>query len=182
MGENEVLHCLKSQQENVQAVCISGGEPTLQYNLEAFIKSLKEMGFFVKINTAGCDPQMINNLIENERVDYISLDIKNSWEEYYKITQMSTDGDLKNFQESLRLVQASDIEHEYNTTILPAVHEEKNFFTIAGYLNKGEKYYIQRLANHEALKQAIHLENAINIPMLIGKLRQSFPELIIKVR
>ena len=76
----EVLEFLEKRRKLLDAVCISGGEPTLQSDLIDFIKKVKNLGYKVKLDTNGTNPTMLKEIINNNLVDYIAMDIKNSFD------------------------------------------------------------------------------------------------------
>ena len=82
-----------------QAVCISGGEPTLQKDLPEFVKKLKELGILVKIDSNGSNPEMLQILLEQGNVDYVAMDIKSPREKY--ISVIGVDTDLKKIDKSI---------------------------------------------------------------------------------
>ena len=76
ISEDDVFKYLKKRQGILDGVCISGGEPLLQKNIEEFIKKIKAMGFLIKIDTNGSCPVALKNLVDKKLVDYIAMDIK----------------------------------------------------------------------------------------------------------
>ena len=67
---------LKKRQGLLDGVCITGGEPTLHPDLPEFIKKIKDLGFLVKLDSNGTNPEMLRDLINKKLVDYIAMDIK----------------------------------------------------------------------------------------------------------
>jgi len=85
MNEEEVLKFLKRRQGLLDGVCITGGEPLLQGDkILPFIKKIKELGYSVKLDTNGTNPQLLKELCESGMIDYVAMDIKNSREKYGK--------------------------------------------------------------------------------------------------
>ena len=72
----EVMSFLKDRKNILDAVVITGGEPTMHDDLPIFIKKIKDIGYLVKLDTNGTRPAMVKKLIENKLVDYIAMDIK----------------------------------------------------------------------------------------------------------
>ena len=84
IDENEVLNYLKKRKGLVDGICISGGEPLLQRDIESFIKKIKEIGVKVKLDTNGSNPQKLKKLIDMGLIDYVAMDIKNDFSNYDK--------------------------------------------------------------------------------------------------
>ena len=67
ISEEEVLAFLKKRSGILEGVCISGGEPTLYRELPDFISKIKALGYLVKLDTNGTNPEMLRFLYENHR-------------------------------------------------------------------------------------------------------------------
>jgi pyruvate formate lyase activating enzyme len=100
-------------------ICITGGEPCLHKNLPSFISKLKNLGLAIKIDTNGSYPEVLAELIDYGLVDYIALDIKASPELYSEVTGVNIN--IKNIEESIKIISESGIKHEFRTTVAPIV-------------------------------------------------------------
>ena len=78
MEEEEFFEFLSKRKGLLDAVCISGGEPTLQAGLVDFIEKVKAMGFLTKLDTNGSRPEVLKELVFRNLLDYVAMDIKNS--------------------------------------------------------------------------------------------------------
>ena len=87
--QEEFLTFLHKRQNKLDAVVISGGEPTLQADLEKFIGLIKQYNFLVKLDTNGSKPAIIKNLITQKLIDAVGIDYKAPSESYQKISQNS---------------------------------------------------------------------------------------------
>jgi len=117
----EVFDELKSRKALVDAVVVTGGEPTLDYTLERKLKSLKTEGFSVKLDTNGASPKVLTMLIENRLVDFVALDIKGS-ETLYKDQLGGTTQNFKSAMQCLEILRAYDFPYEVRTTVLKEHH------------------------------------------------------------
>jgi pyruvate formate lyase activating enzyme len=104
-----------------RAICLSGGEPTLQNDLAEFTKKLKEMKILVKVDTNGSRPQVVQELLDNKSVDYVAMDIKTSFERYEEIAGVKVN--LDDIKKSIELVKQFPI-YEFRTTVLPNLNKE----------------------------------------------------------
>lgn len=136
---NKLLDYLESRKGIVDGVCIDGGEPLLSKGLYDFIKIVKEMGFKVKIITNGFYFQRLKELIDNNLLDFVTMDIKNSPRKYLTTVGL----DEINFQlikDSIELLISSDIDYEFRTTVIEEMHDESDIEEISKLL-KGAKNY-----------------------------------------
>lgn len=178
---DEVISFLSKRASFVDAVCITGGEPTLQPGLEEFIVRLKDTGLSVKLDTNGIRPDTVSRLIEKKLVDYIAMDLKHRWEEYPAVIHISNQGIIDRCKETFSLIQSSGIPHEFRTTIMPGVHTREDFFSIVGQLSPGERYYIQKTVIKKTL-EPIASECLFDVDELVRDLREEFPNLTIGCR
>lgn len=178
----EVLSFLKERLTLVDAVCITGGEPTIQAGLEDFIGQLKELGLLVKLDTNGIRPDIVSRLIEKKQIDYLAMDLKHRWEAYGEVIKVPHEALAARCKETFLTVQSSGIPHEFRTTILPGVHTEEDFFALVGYLQAGERYYIQQTSFKKTLDSSIEHEIGFDVSLLVEKLQRAFPDREIQLR
>lgn len=121
--ENQVLEFLKKRAGFLDAVVVSGGEATLQPDLIEFIRKVKDMGYLVKLDTNGSNPEILNKLIEDKLVDYVAMDIKAPFEKYNIITPINPNI-LENVKKSVSILKSSNIDYEFRTTFAPNLSNE----------------------------------------------------------
>ncbi len=140
--EKEVLDFLRKRNHVLEALVITGGEPTLQNDLPDFIRKVKDMGYLVKIDTNGINPTKINDLIQNNLVDYISMDVKAPKEKYEKLAGVKVD--INKIESSIELIKNSPVDYEFRTTFVPTLLEKKDIVEIGKWLKNSKRYYIQQ--------------------------------------
>lgn len=133
---------LKKRQGKLDGVVVTGGETTLQPDLKLFIQKIKELGFLVKLDTNGTNPQILKELINEKLVDYIAMDIKAPIEKYQLITNSKID--TSKIEESIKIIMSSNIDYEFRTTVLPIQIEIEDFNSIGKLLQGAKRYYIQK--------------------------------------
>lgn len=143
---------LKSRQGMIDGVCITGGEPTINSNLPALIKKIKKLGFLVKLDTNGSNPQMLKELYENKLLDYIAMDIKSSKEKYLEVIKQPIS--LDNIQQSIDLIRNSAIDYEFRTTIAPAIIDEEEIKKIGQWLKGSRLYALQQFQPQKTLDKS----------------------------
>lgn len=145
ISEKEILDYLKAKKQWIDAVCITGGEPTMHKDLPDFIKKLKEIGLLVKLDTNGSNPEMLKNLIEQMLIDSVSMDIKANLENYEKVVELKVN--KENIEKSIELIKNSGIDYEFRTTVIPGLVGKKELFLIGKWLKGSKKFSIQNFRN-----------------------------------
>ena len=138
--EPEVMAVLEKRRGKLTGVCISGGEPLLQEDLPDFIRRVRDMGYAVKLDTNGSLPHRLRALLEEGLLDYVARDVKNAPNTY--AAAVGLDMDAAPFLESIRLVKASGIPHEFRTTVVGGIHTPKDLEGIGALLGD-ETFFMQ---------------------------------------
>ncbi|MBS6954297.1 MAG: anaerobic ribonucleoside-triphosphate reductase activating protein [Enterocloster asparagiformis] len=138
----EVLEFLAKRRGILEGVCITGGEPTLQPDLEDFIRRVRDLGLLVKLDTNGYKPELMKNLCEKGLLDFVAMDIKAGRSSY--TTVAGVDGmRLERIDESIRFLLSGGVPYEFRTTAVKGLHTEKDFREIGPWIEGCEKYYLQ---------------------------------------
>lgn len=133
---------LDSRRERLQGICVSGGEPTLYPQLEEFIREIKDKGFLVKLDTNGTRPEVLRRLVENNLLDYVAMDIKNSPLRYGETVGI-TDFDPTPIAESAAILMNGKTDFEFRTTVVKELHTPKDIEQIGQWLSGDEKFFLQ---------------------------------------
>ena len=142
LDSKEILHYLKRRVGILDGVCITGGEPTLQPDLEDFIRQIKELGLLIKLDTNGYRPVVLQSLIDQKLVDYVAMDIKNSFSKY-SITCGISDINLSQIEESIHILLQNQVPYEFRTTISKELHSEQDIIEIGHMLQGAQAYFLQ---------------------------------------
>lgn len=145
ISEEEVLSFLKKRKGVMDGVCISGGEPLLYDGLGDFIKKVKALGYSVKLDTNGSLPEKLKALVRERLVDYVAMDIKNSFESYDKTTGIKTD--LNNIKESLAFLLSGTVEYEFRTTLVKELHTDEDMESIGKMIKGAKRYFLQNFVD-----------------------------------
>lgn len=148
-SQDEIIDFLRKRKKVLEAVVITGGEPTLYQFLPVFLKKIKELDFLIKIDTNGTNPQMLKELINKKLVDYLAMDIKAPLEKYLLITQKSINPAI--IKESIKLIKNSNLPYEFRSTILPYFHREEDILAMAKLIKGAELYYLQKFISRNDL-------------------------------
>lgn len=140
--EKDFFKFLKTRKGKIDAICITGGEPTIQKDLEGFIKKIKKLGFLVKLDTNGMRPDVLKKLFDLKLLDFVAMDVKNQLKRYNK-TIGAKNLDKARIKLSADLIKNSGIPYEFRTTVVPGIHQMEDFVEIAKWLQGARSYYLQ---------------------------------------
>lgn len=138
----QIFDYLNKRKKVIDAVTITGGEPTIYKDLPDFIKKIKRLGYKIKLDTNGSNPIMLKYLIDKKLVDYIAMDIKNAPNKYTKT--ICRDIDIKKIKQSVKIIMTCGIDYEFRTTVVPGLHTKTSFKNIGIWLKNANIYYLQK--------------------------------------
>ena len=140
----------------LEGVCITGGEPTLEKELKSFIKNIKEMGYQVKLDTNGSNPAMLFDLLQENLLDMVAMDIKNSLTRY-PVTIGNPKYSTKAVENSVQLLKECHIPYEFRTTLVKELHREEDLIAISEWLKGPSPYFLQNYKDsEEVLTKGLH--------------------------
>ncbi len=137
----EVMDYLNKRKGMLKGVVVSGGEPTLQPDLEAFIASVKTLGYMVKLDTNGTNPDVVKSLCEKGYIDYVAMDIKANIEKYSLVAGCNID--IEKVLKTVAFLKESGISHEFRTTFCPELTKE-DILEISKNIVGESDYYLQQ--------------------------------------
>lgn len=112
--ENQIFEFLRQRQGLLEGVVITGGEPTLQNDLREFCRTVKQLGYKIKLDSNGSRPGILKDLLEENLLDFISMDIKTGLDRYDLV--VSKKFNVQKIEESLQLVMSLAPAYEFRTT------------------------------------------------------------------
>lgn len=152
----------------LDGICVTGGEPTLHQDLPELFSLIKSEGYLAKLDTNGTNPDMLQDLLRRELVDYVAMDIKAGRNNYPRVcglngSNFSDAGRmdaasrlLENICRSVDILKKSSIEYEFRTTAVKGLHSEQDFRDIASWLLGCQNYYLQSFRDCEEVLQSNH--------------------------
>ncbi len=126
----------------IDAVVISGGEPTMHEDLPAFASTIKEMGFLVKLDSNGTRPEMLKQMIKEKSLDFIAMDVKAPLAKYS--AAIARPIDTAALQESINLIMNCGLDYEFRTTAVKQLLTVSDFEAIGQSINGAKRYAFQR--------------------------------------
>ena len=141
LKRSDVLEFLQKRKKYIDGVVISGGEPTIHPELIELIEEIKKLGYSIKLDTNGSNPEVLRKLINDRQIDYIAMDIKGPISEYAKIS--NSEINIKDIEESINLIKTSDIDYEFRTTICKELLSKDQVVEIGKYIDGAKRYALQ---------------------------------------
>lgn len=144
--EDEFFAFLTKRRGVLDGVCVTGGEPLLQPDLEAFLRRVKALGYLIKLDTNGCFPKRLKTLVAQGLVDYVAMDLKSSPEHYAAATG-SPDFDLSRLQKSIDFLLADSVDYEFRTTVVKGLHDTAVLREAAQLIRGAKRYFLQKFVD-----------------------------------
>jgi pyruvate formate lyase activating enzyme len=149
ISEENFFKFLKLRLGQLEAVVITGGEPTLQKDLLDFIRQIKKLGFLVKLDTNGSRPDVLEKALDANLVDYLAMDIKAPLEKYKKIAGKTSNA--KKIKKSIQLVIDWGKNYEFRTTVVRSLLTALDILKIGREIRGAKKYVLQKFIASKVL-------------------------------
>ncbi len=152
----DLLSFLKKRKGMLDGVCITGGEPTLQPDLPELLCAIKDLGYSVKLDTNGSNPAMLKAVVQQGLVDYVAMDIKNSFAKYAQTAGLPNIA-LKKIEESIQFLVEDPVDYEFRTTVVRELHTEEDIRCMAWWLltlgsgKKVKRFFLQSYVDRDSV-------------------------------
>ena len=143
-AEDEVIAYLERRRGILEGVCVTGGEPLLQADLESFLRRVKEMGYLVKLDTNGSLPERLAEILATGLVDYVAMDVKSSPQGLS--AAVGKEASFDPYRQSIALIRQSGIAHEFRTTVVKGIHSASDLEEISRIIGD-DAYFLQRFVD-----------------------------------
>ena len=142
ISEDALFSFLESRRGKLSGVCITGGEPTLYKELPTFINNIRALGYAVKLDTNGTNPDMLGGLISDGLIDYVAMDIKSSRAGYPTASGVA-DIDISKIEESVQILLFGKVDYEFRTTLVKELHTLSDMEDIGRWIKGAKRYFLQ---------------------------------------
>lgn len=149
-SDEDILSYLEKRKGLLEGVVVSGGEPLLHPDLESFLCRIKALGYKIKLDTNGTQPDYLEHLIRQGLLDKVAMDIKNSPALYSKTAGISAP-DMARISRSKDLLLQGQVEYEFRTTAVKGLHTKNSLYDAALWIQDAKEYYLQGFVDHGAL-------------------------------
>lgn len=140
--EDYVLDFLKKRQGVIEGVAITGGEPLLHADIPAFLEKIKALGYKIKLDTNGTNPELLKSVIAAGLVDKVAMDIKNSPELYPVTTGVKLN--MEAVTQSKDFLLDGAVPYEFRTTVVKGLHTKESLVKAAEWIAGAKEYYLQQ--------------------------------------
>ncbi len=152
ISEEEVLRFPQKTDRDSGRGLYFRGEPTLSADLEDFIVKIREMGYPVKLDTNGTQPEVLKDLAEKDLIQMAAVDIKACPENYPSLTGLLKP-DLDAVKETVDFLLHGKLDYEFRTTVVRELHSEEDFHKIGVWLKGAKAYYLQAYRDSDEVLQ-----------------------------
>ena len=177
---NEILDFLKTRKGLVDAVVFSGGEPTLEPDLEVKIKAVKDLGFLIKLDTNGTNPELLEKLLDEGLIDYVAMDIKNCPSLYGETCGVPAIN-LDNIKKSISLIINKAKDYEFRTTLVKEFHEQMDYDSFLDLIKGAKRVFLQKFVDREGcIKKGLHDVDVVEASKLRDYLAKAINEVSLR--
>ena len=138
----DIMTFLRSRVGKLQRVVISGGEPTIHADLPDMIQEIKQLGFLIKLDTNGTNPDMLRQLYDASLLDFVAMDVKGPLEKYQEIAAYPIDIDA--IATSIQLIQRSGVAYEFRTTVVKSQLTPSDVSAIGKLVQGSPRFALQK--------------------------------------
>jgi len=148
LQEETALKILETRKKFIDAVVVTGGEPTMHKEMPRFLKKLKDKGFTVKLDTNGFYPQVLEECLPH--VDYVALDVKTSLEKYPRLGTR----DVSPVLQTIEMLKSGKVNYEFRTTVVPEFVDAEDIYRIAELAKGAKTFAFQQFISEDTLDKA----------------------------
>jgi pyruvate formate lyase activating enzyme len=181
LPQEDILSRLQKRKGKLDAVSITGGEPTVQPDLLEYVERIKAIPYVVKIDTNGSHPEVLEELVKKKLVDYIAMDVKAPLGKYGKMTKSRVKTDK--IKESIALVKDSGVAYEFRTTVVKSLLKKSDLERIGTLIKGAECYVLQRFVPSKTLEKRFLRETTYSdedFEALKEKMARSVKRLVVR--
>lgn len=149
ISEDELFSHIEKRRNIISGICVTGGEPTIQVDIIDFLIKLRKTGLKIKLDTNGYNPEVLEQIIEMNLIDYVAMDIKSGRDNYSIACGKNIK--LSNIDSSIQIISESNIDFEFRTTCVKGIHNELDFVDIASWIPRRSKYYLQNYKSNDVI-------------------------------
>lgn len=150
IAEQTLFDFLKKRKGVLDGVCVTGGEPLINADIENFIGRIKELGYNVKLDTNGAYPEKLASLAEKKLIDTVAMDIKNCPSEY--AATAGCEIDFATIDQSVKYLLSDKVDYELRTTVVDELHDEKSMLELGQWIKGAKRYYLQNFEDSDAVR------------------------------
>ncbi|MBP5153580.1 MAG: anaerobic ribonucleoside-triphosphate reductase activating protein [Lachnospiraceae bacterium] len=176
MDDAALLAFLEKRRGLLDGVAFTGGEPLLRPDLPELLRAVRERGFAVKLDTNGTHPSPLAALLSEGLVDYVAMDLKNSFERYAETCGLPF-VDPAPLRESIRLLMNGPADYEFRTTVVAQFHDEESLTLASREIAGARRYFLQVFADRESVpRRDLTAPSREDLLRYLSAVRRAVPE------
>jgi len=173
----DILDRLEPFQGWIDGICLTGGEPTLHAELPLLIREIKKHGFLIKLDTNGSNPRMLERLIGEEAIDFVSMDVKAPLDPFHYRRCAGLPVDLAPLLSSIEILKKGKLEYQFRMTVVPALHRKEDILILGEQLKAGRRLILQNFNPENSLDPS--LKNTIPYdPEILKEMEKTIQEMV----
>lgn len=161
---DEIFAFLEKRKGKLDAVVITGGEPTIHKDLPIFTKRIKDMGYLVKVDTNGTNPDILGDVISHGSVDYIAMDLKAPTEKYEYVVKVQVNKEA--IASSVSMIMNSGVDYEFRTTLVSGLLMADDILKIGDMIRGARQYVLQNFVSSKHLDNDFITANSFSGAMI----------------
>ena len=154
LDSSELLNFLDGRKKILDGVCITGGEPLLHGEIPEIIREIKKLGYKIKLDTNGSQPERLQSILDAGTIDYVAMDIKHCREKY--AIASGTESAVIPVSKSVEILKNASVDFEFRTTVVSQLHSPDDMESIAKWIAGVKHYYLQNFADSGDILQKDH--------------------------
>lgn len=148
---DDILSELKRRKKLLDAVVLTGGEPTLYPDIIPFAKEIKKLGYLTKLDSNGYRPDVLEQFVKEDIADLISMDIKSAFTKERYSNAAGVDVNIDLVLQSVDFLINSSVDYEFRTTLIEGFVNYEDLVSVAKRIKGAKIYYLQKA--NESLKE-----------------------------
>ncbi|MDR0679185.1 MAG: anaerobic ribonucleoside-triphosphate reductase activating protein [Puniceicoccales bacterium] len=147
-AEEDFFFFLAGRREKLDGVVVSGGEPTLQPDLEDFLRRIRDLGFATKLDTNGLCPAVLTKLLNENLLNFVAMDLKHALSRYALACGVPVP--TEPIRQSLNILRQSSIDYELRTTAVPGIHSLEDLAALRDLVAGVPRFTLQNFSPESA--------------------------------
>ena len=145
-SEDFIISYLEKRRGVLDGLAITGGEPLIQKDIRVFIERVRHLGYKVKLDTNGCYPDKLKDLVARNLVDYVAVDVKNSKERYAETVGVPGFS-LEPVEETVSFLKKGLVPYEFRTTVVDEFHTLEDILKIGEWIDGSDAWFLQNFVD-----------------------------------
>lgn len=175
-SEDFILAYLQKRKGVLDGLAITGGEPLLQKDIRSLIEKVRRLGYKIKLDTNGCFPEKLKELVGAGLIDYVAMDVKNCPERYGETVGVP-DFDLTPILESVKFLKEGFVPFEFRTTVVREFHTKEDIGKIGQWIQGAPRYFLQSFVDSgNLIGNDLHAVTRETLAEMAESVREFVPE------